>query len=281
MTAASARDSEITSVEGAESFESRLARFRVVNAWWIRLSCYTLSILLLLGAWQALGNSFGVLFVPFTTTMSRLWAMLLSGPLLPGLAVSAKLYAVTLVINIVLGVTVGLLLARSKLIAAAFEPYIYILYATPTISLVPFVSVIFGFEFGSRVLVSVLISIFPILIGVTEGARSIPRRHLDVAAIFGSNEAQLWRDVIVPYVTPYAMSGIKQSIALSMVGTLVAEFFLNPDGVAAVLLQGTTVVDSSWVLAVTIFICAIAVLLIGVGELIERYLVRWRHTAVG
>jgi ABC-type nitrate/sulfonate/bicarbonate transport system permease component len=280
MTAAST-GTKMTTAGRTQSFEGRLARFRVVNAWWIRLACYALSILLLLGAWQALGQSFGGLVVPFTTTMSRLWDMLQSGPLLPGLAVSAKLYGVTLAINIVVGVTLGLLLARSKLIAAAFEPYIYILYATPTISLVPFVSVMFGFEFGSRVLVSVLISIFPILIGVTEGARSIPRQHLDVAAIFGSNERQLWRDVIVPYVTPYAMSGIKQSIALSMVGTLVAEFFLNPDGLAAVLLQGTTVVDSGWVLAVTIFICAIAVVLVGVGELIERYLVRWRHTAVG
>ena len=270
-----------TAERAAYSLESQLARFRIMNAWWIRLTCYTLSIVLLLGAWQALGNSFGVLFVPFTTTIGRLWDMLRSGPLLPGLMVSGQLYAVTLAINIVVGISVGLLLARSKLVAAAFEPYIYILYATPTISLVPFVSVMLGFEFGSRVLVAVLISIFPILIGVTEGARSIPRQHLDVAAIFGSSESQLWRDVIVPYVTPYAMSGIKQSIALSMVGTLVAEFFLNPDGVAAVLLQGTTIVDSGWVLAVTIFICAIAVVLVGVGELIEWYLVRWRHTAVG
>ena len=270
-----------TAERAAYSLDSQLARFRIMNAWWIRLTCYTLSIVLLLGAWQALGNSFGVLFVPFTTTIGRLWEMLRSGPLLPGLAVSGELYAVTLAINIVVGISVGLLLARSKLVAAAFEPYIYILYATPTISLVPFVSVMFGFEFGPRVLVAVLISIFPILIGVTEGARSIPRQHLDVAAIFGSSESQLWRDVIVPYVAPYAMSGIKQSIALSMVGTLVAEFFLNPDGVAAVLLQGTTIVDSGWVLAVTIFICAIAVVLVGVGELIEWYLVRWRHTAVG
>jgi ABC-type nitrate/sulfonate/bicarbonate transport system permease component len=265
----------------SDSLQSQLARFRIINAWSVRLTCYTLSVVLLLGAWQAFGNSFGVLFVPFTTTIGRLWDILQSGPLLPGLVVSGKLYAVTLAINIVVGVSVGLLLARSKLVAAAFEPYIYILYATPTISLVPFVSVMFGFEFGSRVLVAVLISIFPILIGVTEGARTIPRQHLDVAAIFGSSESQLWRDVIVPYVTPYAMSGIKQSIALSMVGTLVAEFFLNPDGVAAVLLQGTTIVDSGWVLAVTIFICAIAVVLVGVGELIEWYLVRWRHTAVG
>ena len=202
-----------------------------------------LSLLLLFGAWQALGNSFGVLFVPFTTTMGRLWDMLQDGPLLPGLLVSAKLYGVTLGINIVAGVAIGLALARIKLFSAAFERYIYIIYATPTISLVPFVSVIFGFQFGSRVLVAVLISIFPILLGTLEGARSIPRQHLDVAAIFGSNERQLWRDVIVPYVMPFAMTGIKQSIALSMVGTLVAEFFLNPDGVAAVLLEGTTVVD--------------------------------------
>lgn len=264
-----------------QSFGARVNRFRALNAWWIRILCYVSSIVLLLAAWQALGNSFGVLFVPFTTTMTQLWDMLNDGPLLPALLVSGQLYLVTLSINIVVGVTVGLMLARSKLISAAFEPYVFILYATPTIALVPFVSVMFGFDFWPRVLVAVLISIFPILLGVMEGARSMPRQHLDVAAIFGSSEGQLWRDVIVPYVMPYAMSGIKQSIALSMAGTLVAEFFLNPDGVAAVMLQGTTIVNSAWVLAVTVFVAAIAVVLVGIGELIERYLVRWRRTAVG
>lgn len=145
----------------------------------------------------------------------------------------------------------------------------------------PFVSVLFGFEFWPRVLVAVLISIFPILLETAEGARSIPRQHLDVAAIFGSNERQLWRDVILPYVTPYAMTGTEQSIAQIMVGTLVAEFFLNPGGIAALMLQGTTIVDTAWVLAVTVFVVALAVILVGVGELVERYLVRWRHTADG
>jgi hypothetical protein len=51
--------------------------------------------------------------------------------------------------------------------------------------------------------------------------------------------------------------------------------------VAAVLLEGTTIVDTAWVLAVTVFVAALAVALVGVGELVERYLVRWRHTAVG
>jgi ABC-type nitrate/sulfonate/bicarbonate transport system permease component len=267
--------------EAAMTFGTRVARFRTVNAWWIQIACYAASITLLIIVWQALGHSFGVLFAPFTTTMKQLWAMLNGGPLLPALWVSGELYLTTLAVNVLVGVTLGLLLARSKLISAALEPYVFILYATPTISLVPFVSVLFGFEFWPRVLVAVLISIFPVLLGTMEGARSIPRQHLDVAAIFGSNEGQLWRDVIIPYVTPYAMTGIRQSIALSMAGTLVAEFFLNPDGVAALLLQGTTIVDTAWVLAVTVFVAALAVILVGVGEVIEHYLVRWRHTAVG
>lgn len=266
---------------GGESLAARVERFRTANAWWIQIACYVLSILLLIGAWQALGHSFGVLFVPFTDTMGRLWELLESGPLWPALWVSGELYLVILAFDIIIGVTLGLLFARVALVSAAFEPYAYVLYATPTISLVPFVSVLLGFEFWPRVLVGVLISIFPVLIGVAEGARSIPRQHLDVAAIFGSNERQLWRDVIIPYVLPFAMSGIKQSVALAMAGTLVAEFFLNPDGIAAVLLQGTTVVDSGWVLAVTVFISAIAVALVGVGELVERYVIRWRRSAVG
>lgn len=271
----------MTTAERKETLGRRIRRFRSVRASWIRAACYVLSVMLLLGAWQALGHSFGVLFVPFTTTMAQLGEMIDSGPLLPALAGSGKLYGVTLAINIVVGVSFGLLLARSRLIAAALEPYVYILYATPTISLVPFVFVMFGFEFWSRVIVSVIISIFPILLGTMEGARSIPRQHLDVAAIFGSNERQLWRDVILPYVAPYAMTGIKQSIALSMVGTLVAEFFLNPDGMAAVLLQGTTTLNSAWVLAVTFFVAGLAVALVGIGELIERHFLRWRRTAVG
>jgi NitT/TauT family transport system permease protein len=263
------------------SFGQRVARFRLANASWIRAACYVSSILLLFGAWQALGHSFGVLFAPFTTTVSDLWSMLDGGPLPSALVVSGELYGTALGISIVLGIAGGLVLARMKLVAAAFEPYIFILYATPTIALVPFVSVMFGFGFLPKVLVAVLISIFPILIGVMEGVRSIPRQHLDVAAIFGSSEAQLWRDVILPYITPHAMSGIKQSIALAMAGTLVAEFFLNPDGVAAVLLQGTTTLDSASVLAVTLFVAMLAVLLVGVGELIERRLVRWRQASVG
>lgn len=262
-------------------FGARVERFRGIYAPLIQAACYALSLAVLIGAWQGLGHSFGILFAPFTTTMARLWEMLHAGPLLPALGVSARLYLVTLAISVVLGVSVGLVFARVRLVSAALEPYAFILYAAPTISLVPFVQLVFGFTFWPQVLVAVVITIFPILIGTMQGARSLPSRYLDVAAMFGSSERQLWVDVILPFVVPFAMSGIRQALALAIAGTLVAEFFLNPDGLGAVFLQGTSIVDTTSVLAITVLVAMLAIVLVGLGELVEARLVRWRGSSQG
>lgn len=230
----------------------------------------------MLGIWQLLGHSFGVLFVPFSTTMQSLWTLTVHGPIPAALATSGKLFGAGLGISIVLGLIVGLAIARSRLIAAAFESYIYLLYATPTITLVPFMFAAFGFGFWPQCIIVILICVFPVLIGVTEGARSIPRDLLDVAASYGSNEPQLWRHVIVPYVVPHAMTGIKQTVSLALVGTLVAEFFLNATGVAAILIEASTALAPSKVLAVTLLISVIAIVIVGFGEAVQRYFTRWQ-----
>ena len=134
---------------------------------------------------------------------------------------------------------------------------------------------------GPQILVAVVISVFPIVFGVMEGTLSIPSQFLDVADNFGSSESQLWRDVIVPYVTPFIMTGVRQTIALALVGTLVAEFFLDTVGIVGLLAEGATEMNPAQVLAVTLVVSLFAIVLVGVGELIERYLVRWRYETVG
>ena len=179
----------MTTAGRTESFEGRVARFRIVNAWWIQVACYALEhrafARRVAGARPQLRHPVRPVHDDHGAALGDAARAVRCCRAWPCRESSMGLRSAS---SIVVGVTVGLALARIKLIAAAFEPYMYILYATPTISLVPFVSVMFGFEFGSRVLVAVLISIFPILLGVMEGARSIPRQHLDVAAIFGSSE---------------------------------------------------------------------------------------------
>lgn len=261
---------------GAAQHDRRVSgRGRVTRGAARPVAWYAASVVVLLGIWQLLGHAFGVLFVPFSTTLTALWD-LIQGPLPAALVTSGKLYVVALAIAIVLGALVGLAIARVPLISAAFENYIYLLYATPTITLVPFMFAAFGFGFWPQVVIAVLISIFPVLIGVVEGARSIPEELFDVAISYGSSERQLWRHLIVPYVLPHAMTGVKQTIALTLVGTLVAEFFLNANGVAEILVEASTALRPADVLAVTLVISILAVIIVGLGELIQRYFTRWQ-----
>jgi ABC-type nitrate/sulfonate/bicarbonate transport system permease component len=254
----------------------RRRSFRDEHADWIRAGCYALSVVLALGFWQATGSDFSVFFAPFSTTLVELWQLTVHGPLLQALATSGGVFGAGLGISIVGGIVFGLALARSKWLAAAFEGYAYLLYSVPTIMLVPFIFILMGFGFWPQVLIVVLIAMFPVYLGVLEGARSVPQELLDVAAIYRSTERQLWADIILPYVVPFAMTGIRQAIALSLVGTLVAEFFLNATGVAAILLEGTTSVNAAEVLSVTLLVAIIAVVLVALGQYAEQRLVRWK-----
>jgi len=259
----------------------RIQTLRAERPRWVQAGCYVASVGILLGLWQYVGNDFGILFASLTTTLQELVTLTTDGTIGPAMAISGQIYLLTLGIDLVAGVSVGLALARLPWFAASFEPYVFILYAAPTVALVPLSFAVFGFGVTAQVVIAVLISVFTIVFSVAEGARSIPTIYLDVAATYGSSEAQLWRDVILPYVTPFLMTGVRQAIPMALVGTLVAEFFLAANGVSGLLIEGVTEFQPAKVLAVTVLVSLLTFLLVGVGELVERLLVPWRRTSHG
>ncbi|MGH9087725.1 MAG: ABC transporter permease [Acidimicrobiales bacterium] len=268
-------EARVATAEQPVAQGTRAAANRRIRVPWRLFAWYGASVVLLVAVWQALGHAFGIVFVPFSTTIVNFWTLVRTGVMGSALLTSGKVFGAGLGLCLVIGVVLGLLLARVRLLSAAIEPYVYLLYAMPTITLVPFVFAAFGFGFWPQVLITVLIAIFPVVIGVAEGARSIPQELLDVAASYRTSEPQLWRHVIVPYVVPHAMSGVKQTIALTLVGTLVAEFFLNATGVAALLVYASNNVKPAELLSVTLMISILAIVLVGIGEAIQRYFTKW------
>src|SRR5689334_7026798 len=83
----------------------------------------------------------------FTDTIAKLWEFIVTGVMLDALVSSLMLFATGLVGAIVVGVLLGLLLARVRLLRVALESYITILYATPMVALIPFILSLMGFGF--------------------------------------------------------------------------------------------------------------------------------------
>jgi len=236
-------------------------------------------ISLLAGAalWEVAGGRADPIFmVPLSRTIARLGELVSSGQLAAALVSSGKLFAVGVGAGVVIGAPLGVLLARVRLLREGAEVYVTAIYATPMVALIPFVLAIVGFGFTAKAIVVFLFAVFPMLINVFEGARSVDRRFLEVAAAYRASEAAVWRDVILPYTLPFALTGFRLAIARGLVGMIAAEFFLSITGLGELLLVSSRRFDTAGVLAAVLIVSLLGVVLINIGQRLEDRFAAWR-----
>ncbi|MGW6236505.1 ABC transporter permease [Streptomyces sp. NPDC055094] len=229
-----------------------------------------------LGLWQLAGQRDPVLFATPGRSASALVDMVQDGSLPSALLSSGKLLVIGLALAIVVGVGFGLLLSRARLLRASTDWLLFALQSVPIVALAPLILSAFGFGLSAKTLVVFLTAVFPVVVNTAEGAHRVPTTLLEVARTFRSSEWRIWKDVLLPHTVPYAMTGVRQGIAMAFVGTLAAEFFLNASGVGGLLLAAGTRFDTATVLGLTVLVSVLAVALMGLGRAVERHFARWR-----
>ncbi len=239
---------------------------------------FWLSLAVGIGAWEIAGRSTSAAFmVPFSETLVRLWQLVASGEFVRQFISSAELFLTGFVLALVVGLPFGMLLARVRVLRVGIEPYLMIIYATPMVALIPFILSLMGFGFAPKVLVVFLFAVFPVIYNTIEGARSIKPELLEVARSYRSNEWALWREVMLPYTLPYAMTGVRQAIGRALVGMIAAEFFLSSTGLGQLIMSASQNFDTGGVFASILVIALIGIGLMRLGLAIERHFARWRQ----
>ena len=239
---------------------------------------FWLSIAAGIAIWEIAGRSTSQAFmVPFSTTIAQLWQLVFSREFIVQFIDSSELFLTGFILALAVGMPLGMLLARVRVLRVGLEPYIMILYATPMVALIPFILSIMGFGFAPKVLVVFLFAVFPVIYNTVEGARSIKPELVEVAQSFRSTEWALWRDVMVPYTLPYAMTGVRQAIGRALVGMIAAEFFLSSTGLGQLIMTASQNFDTAGVFASVLVIALIGVGLMRLGLAIERHFARWRQ----
>lgn len=238
-------------------------------------------LLLGLGLWEVAGLQNPVLLATPGRSFQALASMTLDGSLPSALLSSGQLLVIGLALSIVIGVSFGILLARAQAVRDSTQWLVFALQAVPIVALAPLILAAFGFGLPSKSLVVFLSAVFPIVINTAEGARRAPATLLEVARTFRSSEWRIWLDVLLPHTVPYAMTGVRQGIAMAFVGTLVAEFFINASGIGGLLISASTQFDSAAVLGLTLLVSVLAVALMAFGRAVEQHFARWRETEDG
>jgi NitT/TauT family transport system permease protein len=147
--------------------------------------------------------------------------------LLSALALSAQVAVLGLAIATVWGAAAGVLMSQARWLERSLYPYAVALQSVPILAMVPLLGFWFGFGTTSRVLVCVLISVFPIVGNTLFGIRSTERGHHD---LFTLHHAGRWTRLVklqLPSALPAIFAGLRISAGLSVVGAIVGDFFFR------------------------------------------------------
>ena len=146
-------------------------------------------------------------------------------PILGYMWPTAKVTLLGLLIAVTLGALVAILMNLSKGIEKSLFPYAIILQTVPILAITPLLTELFGEELGVRLVVTVLVAIFPVITNMLFGLQSTDRALHD---LFTLNQASRWARLVkleLPSALPSLMTGIRIASGSAVIGSVVADFF--------------------------------------------------------
>jgi NitT/TauT family transport system permease protein len=237
------------------------------------------SVVVVLGTWEVLGAQINPIFLSTPSRIAvALFNLVRTGELLVALRLSLLGLVIGFAAAVVIGVPMGVLMGRSRTVAAALEPWVNALYVTPRVALIPLLLIWFGIGFEAQLVVIFLSSVFPLIINSYAGVREISSNLVDTARAFCASERQLFFEVILPASVPFIMTGLRLGIGQAVIGMIVAQMFLALSGLGKLLVNYGDFYKTDYVFAVVIVIGLLGVVLTEGVKIVERRFAHWKET---
>lgn len=234
-------------------------------------------VFLLLMLWQAAAAGMNAAYIlpsPLQV-LQRLWT--LRGPLFTAhLPATMAVVGIGLAISVVLGLGLAVLMDRSPVAEKALYPLVIASQTIPTTALAPLFVLWFGYSIWSKVLVTVLMTFFPVTITVFDGFRSVRTDMKELMQSFGASRWQIFVKLKFPAVLPFFFSALKMAIPLSIIGAAIGEWLGAQSGLGYFSRRMMTQLDGAGVFAPILLLSVAAMLLVALVSLIERRVVTWR-----
>jgi ABC-type nitrate/sulfonate/bicarbonate transport system permease component len=183
-------------------------------------------LLLFVLVWEAVTRAGLVrpLFLPpFTIVLRQLAVVTADGELFPPLATSLYRTTAGLLLAGAVGVPLGFLLVRSRIVRWLFEPLVGFGMPAPKLALIPVFTLWFGIDHLSKIMLVALTSVFPFIVSAAAGARTVPVNQIWAARAMGSSEFTVLHRVVLRAAFPSLISGLRVAVPTGLLTAFTAE----------------------------------------------------------
>ena len=182
-------------------------------------------------------------------------------------------------LTVLTAIPLGLLIALSPLAKQVVYPPLMFMQLVPKIAVAPLFLVWLGFGMESKVLLTVLMTFFPLLLASISGFQILDTRFLYLTRSMGASTWQTFRYLRVPAALPVIFSGIKTSATIASTAAIVAEFVGANQGLGYVLLRGTSTMDIELTFAVLVVLTLIGIAINYIVEFVEWLMTPWQRSS--
>lgn len=234
-------------------------------------------LLALLGMWQisALWWVESPNWPPVTAIVVAFFNGLASGEILQVFGSSMWRMLVGYLAGAIVGVSIGLLMARQRWIDAALTPLIELLRPIPMPAIIPPLILLLGIDHTMKIFAVAFATFFPVLVNTAGGVRSVDRTLLDVARTFQQGGSRTVFRVILPAAMPYIFAGLRTSLALALIVTVVAEMIAGSEGIGYYVITMQYAMRAADMYAAIFALAAVGYTLNFITLQVERRVLHW------
>jgi NitT/TauT family transport system permease protein len=241
---------------------STQAQAVVKTPWWEHAALYRYGfVVAILIVWEIVAPFISPIFFTSPSNIAiAFYETTVSGELPYFLAQSLEVMVYGLVTAIVVGIPLGVAMARIRRLDWALDLPINALYATPLVAVVPLLVLWFGIYLKAKIIVVFLFAVFPILINTYQGVRECDKGMIEVAQSFRSSEWRMWRDVLLPFAVPYIIAGLRLAIGRGLIGMIIAEFYTTISGLGFMITKYANVfaMDKTFVPVIVLMVLGVS-----------------------
>jgi ABC-type nitrate/sulfonate/bicarbonate transport system permease component len=155
-------------------------------------------------------------------------------------------------------------------------PFLNGLYATPRVAMVPLIIIWFGIGMWSKVFIVFISAFFPVLVNTIGGIRAIDRDLLRAARAYCATDWQIFTTLAIPGAVPFILTGVRQGVALGLIGVVVGEMFGGSQGIGFMVAYGGQTFATDTLFVGVLIIAGAGIVLTALAEQLEKRFSRWR-----
>ena len=188
---------------------------------------------------------------------------------------SLRRMAVGFGVAVAFSIPLGLLMGRSRGVAAFFNPLLMVIYPVPKAALMPIIMLWLGVGDLAKTLVIFLGVSLPVIYHSFEGAKAVEEKMLWSGAAMGLSAAQRMVRIVLPAALPEILTGCRTGLVLALITMITSEMIARQSGAGNILFNALDMGQYDTVFAMIIIIGAMGICLDAAFEKMRERLVRW------